>query len=267
MAHGSSGHAAPDLADRRRRARRLRDYFDLQLRFATAVSELQGLRLDQAVAHYTNFHARFGLGRIDGEARSTHWTEYTEGLSPLPSLEQRVDWTQDFFVRSPAEQPPVDQQHFGCFSFERPDREGRIRIHFANRDSAQGTGPLAAKKIPHRTSELKRLFTHVAQHFPTAGQVRGGSWLYHLEAYRRLFPPSYTASATLPIRDPRFHGTSSWGQFLDHRERVRTDRRAAFLANLPGLRAGQLRHAFPLPALLVHAPLSDFYAFYEIGSD
>ena len=48
---------------RAERAARLRDYFDLQLRFAEAVAVTAALPLADAVAHYTNFYRRFGLGR------------------------------------------------------------------------------------------------------------------------------------------------------------------------------------------------------------
>jgi hypothetical protein len=37
------------------------------------------------------------------------------------------------------------------------------------------------------------MFAHIAEHEPQATTVCGASWLYNCEAYRRLFPPSYTA--------------------------------------------------------------------------
>jgi hypothetical protein len=37
------------------------------------------------------------------------------------------------------------------------------------------------------------MFAHIRQHVPQATAVRGNSWLYNLEAYRRLYPPAYTA--------------------------------------------------------------------------
>ena len=51
---------------RAERAERLRDYFDLQLRFAEAVAATVALPLAGAVWQCTNFYRRFGLGRVQG---------------------------------------------------------------------------------------------------------------------------------------------------------------------------------------------------------
>ena len=50
---------------------------------------------------------------------------------------------------------------------------------------------------------------HQEQGFRT---VVGGSWLYHLEAYRRLFPPAYLATAKPGSGDHAY--LTLWGQFL-----------------------------------------------------
>ena len=49
---------------RAERAERLRDYFDLQLRFAEAVAATAALPLAEAVSQCTNFYRRFGLGPL-----------------------------------------------------------------------------------------------------------------------------------------------------------------------------------------------------------
>ena len=76
------------------------------------------------------------------------------------------------------------------------------------------------------------MFTYVQQTYAHATAVRGGSWLYHLEAYRRLFPPVYGDSREVLEGISHFQGTSSWGQFLDHREGVKPALREQFLENL-----------------------------------
>jgi hypothetical protein len=119
--------------------------------------------------------------------------------------------------------------------------------------------------VERRLAELRALFGWVAEHHPDARRVRGTSWLYHLEAYRRLFPPAYTSAPGVPER-LYFHGSSSWGQFLDHRERVKPAARSAFLAQLPALDPERIGQAFPLPALKVTAPLAVFLDFYGDGT-
>ena len=148
----------------------------------------------------------------------------------LETHAQRVAWTQACFVQSPPERLPPGQRQFGCFSCDPPDTDGMVRIHFTNRD-ADGIGPLSRTKIETRRQELQAMFTYVQQTYAHATAVRGGSWLYHLEAYRRLFPPVYGDSREVLEGISHFQGTSSWGQFLDHREGVKPALREQFLEN------------------------------------
>jgi hypothetical protein len=248
--------------ERAERAERLRDYFDLQLRFAEAVAATAALPLAEAVAQCTNFYRLFGLERLQGAPIA--WEKYTAQLMTLETHAQRVAWTQAFFAQSPPERPPPGRRQFGCFSCDPPDADGVVRIHFANRDH-DGIGPLSRIKMDTRRQELKAMFTYVKHTHADAKAVRGGSWLYHLEAYRRLFPPVYGDSRAVQEGIARFQGTSSWGQFLDHRESVKPALRAQFLENLKKLDRHRLWEVFPLPACRVHAPMQAFYDFYNIA--
>jgi hypothetical protein len=80
---------------------------------------------------------------------------------------------------------------FGCFSFELLAPGDVLRIHFSNRDSAGDCGPLVRAKADRRVEELREMFGYIRTHHQSTRTVRGGSWLYNLEAYRRLFPPEY----------------------------------------------------------------------------
>jgi hypothetical protein len=227
-------HQPSRTSARAERAERLRDYFDLQLRFAEAVAATAALPLSDAVWQCTNFYRRFGLGRVQGAPIAPAWETYTAHLMTLETHEQRVAWTQACFAQSPPERLPPGQRPFGCFSCDPPDADGGVRIHFANRDT-DGIGPLSRRKMMTRRQELKAMFTYVQQTYADAKAVRGGSWLSHLEAYRRLFPPVYGNSREVQEGTSRFQGTSSWGQFLDHREHVKPALRAQFLENLKTL--------------------------------
>jgi len=257
-----ANHPSSTIA-RAERAERLWEYFDLQLRFAEAVAAAAALPLSEVLAQCTNFYRRFGLGRLQDAPLAPEWQKYTAHLLTLETHEQRVAWTQACFVQAPPERLPPDQRLFGCFSCDPPDADGRVRIHFANRDH-DGTGPLSRTKIATRRQELKAMFTYVQKTCANAKAVRGGSWLYHLEAYRRLFPPVYGASRKVLEGSARFQGTSSWGQFLDHREGVKPALRAQFLENLKQLDMHRLWEVFPLPACSAQAPMQAFYDFYNI---
>lgn len=251
-------------AERQARAERLRGYFDLQLRFAQTVAEVGSLPLSDAVARYTNFHRRFGFGTLQGAPKSAAWGRYIDRLNLLQTHDQRVAWTQACFLQAPEERAPAHEHRFGCFSCSPPNAEVVLRIHFVNRDSDGNSGPLSRTKIDRRKRELCEMFTFIKSAYPEATSVRGTSWLYHTEAYRRLFPVAYGDSRVIRKTALRFDGSSSWGQFLDHREHIKPDLRDVFLRNLKQLDLDRLWRVFPLPALMTNAPVEVFYDFYNI---
>src|SRR5579864_5679611 len=164
---------------RREQAEHLRGYFDVQLLFAEAIAERTSRTLSDACLEFTNLHRRFGLGRVDGGAHSAAWSRYAAGLARCASRADRLEWTVAFFADG---QPEEGAAHpFGCFSFELLSGDDVVCIHFSNRDSADGCGPLARAKAGRRLSELREMFGHIRARHPRARTVMGGSWLYNLE--------------------------------------------------------------------------------------
>lgn len=240
-----------------------RDYYGLQLALAEALAARRGDCLSDTVRGFTNLHRRLGLGEVTGAAPSPEWRRYAEGLERQPDRAARLDWTMQALAAAPDEPPQPNKVRFGCFSYDPPEA-GVVRIHFNNHDSQDGAGPLARGKIEARRSELTRMFAHLRRTAPEAETVAGASWLYHLEAYRRLFPPAYTASATA-AGEVGLTGTSSWGQFLTHTGAIRDDLRQAFLARMQDLDPEAPWLAFPLRPLRVSAPLAAFYDHFGLG--
>ncbi|MGV8995409.1 MAG: hypothetical protein ACOH12_00495 [Parvibaculaceae bacterium] len=243
----------------------LRSYFDLQLRFAAVMAEAEDVSLATSVTHNTNIHRRFGLGTFRAEAVDPHWLACCAEIERAPSHAACLDVVCNFFARAPIERLPNDQLKFGCFSLETQAQSGAVKLHFGNRlDNPEGQGPLHASRRGERMEELRALFAHVKRHIEGAQIVRGGSWLYHIEAYRRLFPPSFAASRREAIGNRNFAGTSSWGQFLDHRGDLKAEPVAKFLENLDVLDPEHPARAFPMPALNTQASVGDFFAFYDV---
>ena len=86
------------------------------------------------------------------------------------------------------------------------------------------------------------------------------SWLYNLEASRRLVPASYVATARV-ISD-RFQPLPLWGQFLDRHGAIQEGMTRPFLERLE--RQGsveRLHDCFPFQVLTVEAPVRGFYDF------
>jgi hypothetical protein len=235
-----------------------RGFFDLQLHFAETVSALSGLPLGRTLLEYTNFFLCFGLGR-DFDPANPGWQEYLAGLG---GTSDRGEWTYQFYAtHRRARALPSVVATFGCFSYGRLGTD-RIRLHFQNAE-ADDQSPLARARRDQRLTELKALFEHAKRTEPRPLWVVGASWLYNLEAYRRLFPEPYLATAH-PLRG-RFQRMPLWGQFLDRHGDVRADMARQFRQRLEQQSTlDRLDHCFPLLVLGLEAPLEEFCDFYDV---
>jgi hypothetical protein len=233
-------------------------FFDLQLLFAGKVSALSGLSFARALLEYTNLYVRFGLGR-DVDPAHPSWREYVAGVDA--SADAR-DWTYRFYTaRSGVPTGPSVVATFGCFSYGVLSGD-RIRLHFLNTDP-DGCSPLGVERRDQRLADLCALVGHVKRTQRESLQVIGASWLYNLEAYRRLFPPSYVATARA-IRG-RFQRMPLWGQFLKRNGHVNEAAAESFLGRLH--RASDLERldeCFPYQVLSVEAPAQTFYDYFGI---
>jgi len=235
-----------------------KEFFALQIHFARAVADLTGLPLERALLDYTNVYVRFELGRAFDPAHPA-WRRYAEGLVRAADV---VEWTYRFYLaQTENSTKPSTRETFGCFSYEMQDAE-RVRLHFRNADPAD-VSPLSIDRLPLRLGELRSLFEHVKRNHENATGVVGTSWLYNLRAYRRCFPPEYTASAT--VAKSKFRNLPLWGQFLDRHGAVREHIAGDFkrrLSNITGIQ--DLAYSFPVQALAVDAPIAPFFGFYGL---
>ncbi len=233
-------------------------FFDLQWQFADKVTAISGLPLPRVLFEYTNLYIRFGCGR---DFRSTHpiWQAYLAGLH---DTDDRRAWTYRFYLtRDEAMAGPPVVATFGCFSYARLPGD-RIRLHFQNADTA-GHSSLGVACAGQRRADLTALFGHVQRTLPAHVQVVGVSWLYNLEAYRRLFPASYVATAR--VMSPRFRSMPLWGQFLDRHGGLKEQMACPFLARLEQQTCVERLHeCFPFQVLTVEAPVQEFYDCYGL---
>jgi hypothetical protein len=264
--HGSTPNARDSryqrdmtLPERIARADRIAPFFEVQLRLARRMAELTGAPLGETALNYTTLHRRLGLGVFRDGPPAEGWAPFAEALERAGDLEAQVALTREAFIAAPDEVlPHPGQTAFGCFAHDPATDDGVVRIHFHNLDTDEAGGPLARGKIGRRRAELAALIANVRAVHPGAHTIRGGSWLYHLEAYRRLFPPDYVASRAPHAPPMRLRGTATWGQVIDSREMVRPAVRDAVLANLPRLDPDAPWEVFPHRMLAVAAPIDSF---------
>jgi hypothetical protein len=233
-------------------------FFDLQLEFAAKVMALTGLPLARALLEYTNLYARFGLGR-DFDSGHPTWEEYVAGLQ---DTSDRRGWTYRFYLARPeATGPPNVVAAFGCFAYARSSSH-RIRLHFQNAET-DGRSPLGLDRVERRRADLAAMFEHVKRSQPEPPQVVGASWLYNLDAYRRLFPASYLGTAR--VLAGRFQHMPLWGQFLDRHGDIKESITGPFLERLARQSSVDgLGQCFPFQVLSVEASATEFYDFYGI---
>src|SRR5262249_31333621 len=154
------------------------------------VAALTDVGFAQAVFTHTNFFMRLGFGtRQQLDENHPGWRAF---VGELVTADDRAAFVYRTYLDAPAG-PASSALPFGCFSVDPVGAEGIVRFHFGNKESSD-VSPLAATRAGARRDELRALFAHVRTAWPHAGVVNGNSWLYHLESYRRLFPPGFGGS-------------------------------------------------------------------------
>jgi hypothetical protein len=212
---------------------------------------------------FTSLHRRFGLG-VPGQAPiGALWNEFTARIASTSDTNERVAIAQHYFAITNDEAPPPAGTVFGCFNFTGPQADGAARIHFVNRELDPLVGPLSSARLPQRQAELRSLLPALLRAYPQTTHILGRSWLYHREAYRRIYPLAYT-DAIEPLPQPvSLVGSSSWGQYLTHNG---ANQRAcdAFLVALKDLSADDPLGIFMHQPIQVRAPIEVFVRFYGI---
>lgn len=229
------------------------EYFAFQLEFARQYAHAAGVPFAFAIAHCTNLRRRLNLWSPEGEEVWSSLLRIAGNESQsFATLLRRC--TDLYDQRGPSD----GTSEFGCFSYDLPDAAGTVRIHFMP-PAGHISSPLASENANARQDELRQMFTRIARTAPDARSVRGVSWLYHLEAYKRLFPDTYVASVKPAHFPVHLNGSSTWGQVLDWQQKVKPEVRNAVRRNFPGMDPAAPWKVFPLQALTANCNIGAFY--------
>jgi len=158
------------------------------------MAELSGESLENAVIDFTQIRTLMSIRvtREDADKVET-WRTLVDGLL---AAEDPDEWAYRFYLQTEEGELELDDtEDFGCFYYTYPFRDTKaVRLHFRNADRS-GLGALSLARSEVRRCELVNMLAEIKVKHPDAGTVRGGSWLYNIEPYRRLFPTAYIASA------------------------------------------------------------------------
>ena len=238
-----------------------REFVAFTLEFAQHVQRIKGLPLDEALLHFTHLYLSFGLPR-DFDRLNPVWRAFVAGFTSPRDL---VEWTYTFYLqqqtRVRADAVPIDPA-FGCFSYV-VWPHNRVRLHFQNVETPDHS---ALSRVHHRQrlAELAAMFRHLRDLLPSNATVVGGSWLYNIEAYRRLFPLAFLATAQVGANEYQF--MAQWGQFLDRHGQIKPTIAGSFLDQIARRATGDsLEDCFPYPVLRLEAPIGPFYEFYGLA--
>nr|MBA3946786.1 hypothetical protein [Herpetosiphonaceae bacterium] len=185
------------------------------------------------------------------------WHTYVQGLG---STVNALDWTEQFFLTHFRPWGSLDP--FGCFRYNYEMETATIRIHFAAGDTSRSS-VLSKEYVAERMAELQSMFGTIRQRHPEARRVRGNSWLYNIEAYRRLYPPAF--SAVLSPAGYEFQFLALWGQFLHRTGELRQPAADVFLACVEQqtTMAG-VERCFPYQMLKTACDIQEFYRWYGV---
>jgi hypothetical protein len=238
-----------------------KDYFELQLNFATKVSQITKKKLIDVLLQYTSFYKTFRIEGWDFKPDNPTWrsfvNEFNESKDPLTT-------TYNFYLKQIEFKGEKNKKKlFGCFSYEYDKSKKSVSIHFRNVDSPE-PGALSRERMPTRKRELKEMFREIKDKYPEAKEVWGFSWLYNLEAYKRLFPPQYMQHYKTVTN--WYKSTALWGQFLDSSGQLKQETTDNFADCINTKNTiSELKGCFPLKLLEPWADVKYFYQFYDLG--
>lgn len=233
-------------------------FLELQIRFARRLASLMSVELGQVLAEHTVLRHLLNVSISLADQSDPIWQAFVSGISQHVD---NADWAYAYYQAYPALEEVSDKPRFGCFYSTYPFRGMPVvRLHFENRTAAR---VLSREAVALRQSELRSLFADIQRRHPEAERVRGGSWLYNVEAYKRLFPSEYINSAVSVGYETGFF--SLWGQFLRADGHVREPAAAQFLQCLAQQESVEAcLMCFPYAVLRPECSIEAFYQFYNI---
>src|SRR5262245_38602148 len=236
-----------------------RSFFEIQVAFAERAAAVVGMPEPEAFRRYTTFYwvagdndAGLPPERWAFPSDNPAWIAFTDAIKRGADP---ADYAYQHHLRSIDGDPQTS-----CFEYAYWPELRWVRLHFGNSPDGFGLRP---QSISARRAELCQIFADVAAKHPDAIAVRGCSWLYHLAAYRQLFPAAYVDGLASVGYLHQF--AALWGQFLDRHGTVKEELRGRFMADItPAQSLWDLNRAFPMDVLATTCPIEVFFRHFDM---
>ena len=233
-----------------------KEFFDLLLKFAQKISEINQISFEESLFLYTCLPIRIGLGFSELTVDNPIWLDFISNMKDKFGTDQvytyYLEHTKDKEFR---------RKQFGCFSYDWEEDKSLIRIHFANNDNSP-SGVLSPERRTIRISELKEMFSDVKIKYPRAMKVVSASWLYNINSFKELFPRELFEHSKEKVD---YYSLGIWGQFIDKKGNLKIDSADTFMKAVRNANSMEdVNNAFPLKNLYVEEQISCFYTFYNI---
>lgn len=239
-----------------------KEFFDIQISFATKMSTIKNVTLEETLFAYTSLPVRFGIPFSELTEDHPVCQEYLREIKSGNISDISYQFYQKREKDLVSKQIQFsDRVIFGCFSYNLHPGGKSILLHFANNDTPE-PGFLSEQRIPVRLDELKNMFSDIKSKYPDFKFVISSSWLFNIEAFTRLFPPEFISSKQIKTD---YHSMGMWGQFMNKYGGVKEDLAKQFIGRLSKATTfEELEQSFPLKELKITADLNCFYDMYKI---
>ena len=220
-------------------------YFWLQVDFAKRAGGLAQMPFRQAALTYTSYvESCVALG--------CKWDDGFGYATPTATVARRYhEFHHD--VR-----PGSGQERFGCFAYDYDACRRTARVLFAAHPGCLGNAESSV-----RSSELRSLVAAAISRHAALERIVGQSWLYNVPAYKRLFPLSYVASAT--VVNGWFRSGALWSQVRTPDGGVRRGVARAVLTAVECIKTPYgLDQCFPYRVLAPSASIADFLEHFGL---
>ncbi len=207
-----SSRAIAEEPNREQVEKNIGENLELRLLYAEAVAAKAEVPVSDVLFRETDTHARiFGyIPERSGDNAHAAWLALQQEIDTTPSHDERVEILRRYFKEYAKEHTDHRDDPFWPFRYDEPGDDGVVKLHFGSMSLTDTQSPdepsiLSSERLHEQRAKLKAMFAEIKQKHPHARLVRGASWLYNREAYRRLYPASYTAHA-VPRKTREFVG-------------------------------------------------------------